>query len=169
MCCPRLLFPFGALYGVIASPPPVGIILVKTREPHGGRENHEFWRIPRRFGVKKRINNYVTYNDLRVGRQGLEPRYNMSVSIPFSPNRREPHGGRRFKYEKNQYYCQCKSNKCVINSQAICVKLCKILSSWKYCILHYMCAKTKLHTVNDVCKNCNRRNKIAHTPPSVQK
>lgn len=39
---PRLLFPFGALYGVIASPPPVGIILVKTREPHGGRESHKF-------------------------------------------------------------------------------------------------------------------------------
>ena len=32
-----------------------------------------------------------------------------------------------------------------------------------------MCAKTKLHTVNDVCKNCNRRNKIAHVSPSVQK
>ena len=32
-----------------------------------------------------------------------------------------------------------------------------------------MCAKTKLHTVNDVCKNCNCRNKIAHTPTSVQK
>ena len=36
-----------------------------------------------------------------MGSQALEPRYNMSVSIPFSPNRREPHGGRRFKYEKN--------------------------------------------------------------------
>ena len=32
-----------------------------------------------------------------------------------------------------------------------------------------MCAKTKLHTVNDVCKNYNHRNKIAHTPSSVQK
>ena len=32
-----------------------------------------------------------------------------------------------------------------------------------------MCAKTKLHTVNDVCKNCNRRNKIAHVSLSVQK
>ena len=32
-----------------------------------------------------------------------------------------------------------------------------------------MCAKIKLHTVNDVCKNCNRRNKIAHTPQNVQK
>lgn len=25
-----------------------------------------------------------------------------------------------------------------------------------------------MHTVNDVCKNYNHRNKIAHTPPSVQ-
>lgn len=32
-----------------------------------------------------------------------------------------------------------------------------------------MCAKIELHTVNDVCKNYNRRNKIAHTPQSVQK
>lgn len=32
-----------------------------------------------------------------------------------------------------------------------------------------MCAKTKLHTVNDVCKNYNRRNKIAHSICSVQK
>lgn len=32
-----------------------------------------------------------------------------------------------------------------------------------------MCAKTKLHTVNDVCKNYNRRNKIAHVSSSVQK
>ena len=32
-----------------------------------------------------------------------------------------------------------------------------------------MCAKTKLHTINDVCKNCNRRNKIAHNTCSVQK
>ena len=32
-----------------------------------------------------------------------------------------------------------------------------------------MCAKTKLHTVNDVCKNCNCRNKIAHRTCSVQK
>ena len=32
-----------------------------------------------------------------------------------------------------------------------------------------MCAKTKLHTVNEVCKNYNSRNKIAQTPPSVQK
>lgn len=37
------------------------------------------------------------------------------------------------------------------------------------CTLHYICAKTKLHIMNDVCKNCNRRNKITHTPPSVQK
>ena len=40
---------------------------------------------------------------------------------------------------------------------------------WKNCTLRYMCAKTKLHTVNDVCKNCNRRNKIAHVSLSVQK
>ena len=33
-------------------------------------------------------------------RQGLEPCDNVRVSIPFSPTRREPHGGRRFKYEK---------------------------------------------------------------------
>lgn len=89
--------------------------------------------------------------------------------MPFSPHRREPHGGRRFKYEKYWYYCRCKCNKCVINNQAICVKLWKILSIWKYCTLLYMCAKIKFHTVNDVCKNYNRRKKIAHTPPNVQK
>ena len=33
--------------------------------------------------------------------QGLEPCDNVRVSIPFSPYRREPHGGRRLKYEKN--------------------------------------------------------------------
>lgn len=32
-----------------------------------------------------------------------------------------------------------------------------------------MCAKTKLHIMHDVCKNCNRRNKIAHILYSVQK
>ena len=32
-----------------------------------------------------------------------------------------------------------------------------------------MCAKIKLHTVNGVCKNYNRRNKIAHKTSSVQK
>lgn len=39
-------------------------------------------------------------------------------------------------------------------------------------ILHtalYMCKKIKLHIENDMCKKYNHRNKIAHTPPSVQK
>ena len=112
-----------------------------------------------------------------AGNRTLQQR---AYRMPFSPYRREPHGGRRFKYEKNKHYCQCKSNKCVINNQAICVKLCKILSIEK--IAHFIirvqkqnctpltkCAKItidviKLHMYLQVCKN-----KIAHITCSVQK
>ena len=57
-----------------------------------------------------------------------------------------------------------------IISFIICnVLFAKIIKTLNFCTLHVMCAKTKMHTISDVCKNCNRRNKIAHTPPSVQK
>ena len=100
--------------------------------------------------------------------------------MPFSPCRREPHGGRRFKYDSNIIIVNAK----VINVLLIAKRF--ALNYAKYYrfgnIAHFIicvqkqnctplttCAKiaivvTKLHMHHQVCKN-----KIAHKTCSVQK
>ena len=102
-------------------------------------------------------------------RQGLEPRYNMSVSIPFSPNRREPHGGRRFKYEKTNIIVNAKVINVLLVAKRFALNYAKYyrVGNIAHCIICVQkqnctplttCAKiaivgTKLHIHQQVCKN----------------
>ena len=100
--------------------------------------------------------------------------------MPFSPCRREPHGGRRFKYDSNIIIVNAKVINVLLIAKRFALNYAKyyrfgniahliICVQKQNCTPLTTCAKiaivvTKLHMHHQVCKN-----KIAHKRCSVQK